>query len=106
MKEKKNPLKNVKVIVRPSPRMLKILLILVIVSSMAALLTLRMVHNGLQLQIQEMKAEAAALEYENAQLDERLEDPGSVENVINIAREELGMVDPDTVLFDPQQQGN
>ena len=102
MKEKKNPLKNAKVVVRPSPRALKVALILVIVFSMAALLTLRLVHNGIQAQIQELKGEAAALEYENSQLEQRLQEPGSIENVMAIAKEELGLVDPDTVLYDPQ----
>jgi cell division protein FtsL len=102
MEEKKNPLKNVKVVVRPSPAALKVLLILVIAFSMAALLTLRLVHNGIQEEIENLKDEAAEFEYANSELDQRLEDPDSIENVQNIAREELGMVDPNTVLIDPR----
>ncbi|MBO7251649.1 MAG: septum formation initiator family protein [Oscillospiraceae bacterium] len=102
MKQMKNPLKNIKVIVRPSPAVLKVLLILVIVFSMAALLTLRMVHNNLRAEIQALRDEAAALEYDNDRLDQRMEEPDSVENVMNIAREDLGMVDPDTVVIDTQ----
>ena len=105
MEKKKNPLKNVKVVVRPSPKALKILLILVIVFSMAALLTLRLVHNGIQEEIQNLKDEAADFEYANSELDRRLEDPGSVENIQIIAKEELGMVDPNTVLIEPQPAG-
>ena len=102
MEEKKNPLKNVKVVARPSPAALKVLLILVILFSMAALLTLRLVHNGIQEEIANLKDEAAEFEYANSELDKRLEDPQSVENIQNIAREELGMVDPDTILIDPR----
>ena len=102
MKEKKNPLKNVQVVVRPSPTALKVVLILVIVFSMAALLTLRLVHNSIQEEIQELKGEAAEYEYANSELDRRMEDPDSVENIRDIAEEELGMVNPDTILIEPQ----
>lgn len=102
MTEKKNPLKNMKLVLRPSPPVLKIMLIVVIVVSMAALGTIRLVHNAIQTEIQELKDEAAEFEYRNSELDRRLEDPGSVQNVIAIAEEELGMVDPDTILIDPQ----
>ena len=102
MKEKKNPLKNVKVVVRPSPPALKIILIVLIVLSMAALAALRVVHNGIQGQIQDLKAEAAEFEYANEQLDQRMDEPDSYDNVVDIAKEELGLVDPDTVLIDPQ----
>ena len=38
----------------------------------------------------------------NGVLDERMEDPDSVQNIMDIAKEELGLVDPDTVLIEPQ----
>lgn len=100
--EKKNPLKNVKVVTRPSPPALKIALIVLILLSMAALLTIRLVHNGIQEEIQNLKDEAADFEHANSVLDEKLKDPESVQNVMDIAKEELGMVDPDTILIEPQ----
>ena len=102
--EKRNPLKNAKVIVRHSPLALKILLIVVILLSMAALVTLRLVHNGLQAEIQDLKEQAADYEHANEILDERLEDPDSVDNVKDIAREELGLVDPHAFVIDPQEE--
>ena len=100
--EKKNPLKNVKVITRPSPPALKIALIVLIILSMAALLALRLVHNGIQEEIQNLKDEAADYEHANSVLDEKMKDPESVDNIMDIAKEELGLVDPDTILIDPQ----
>ena len=100
--EKKNPLKNVKVVTRHSPPALKIALIVLILLSMAALLTIRLVHNGIQEEIQNLKDEAADFEHANSVLDEKLKDPESVQNVTDIAKEELGMVDPDTILIEPQ----
>ena len=102
--EKRNPLKNAKVIVRHSPLALKILLIVVILLSMAALMTLRLVHNGLQTEIQDLKEQAADYEHENEILDERLKDPDSVDNVKGIAQEELGLVDPHAIVIDPQEE--
>lgn len=102
MEEKKNPLKNVKVVVRHSPPALKIALIVVMVLSMATLGTIRLVHNSIRSEIQELKDEAAEYEYKNSELDNRLKDPDSIQNVMAIAEEELGMVDPDTILIDPQ----
>ena len=102
MEKKNNPLKDIQIQVRPSPPALKIMLIVVILLSMATLGTLRLVHNGIQTEIAELKDEAAALEYENGELDRRTQNQDSVENVQSIAQEELGMVDPDTILYDVQ----
>jgi len=102
MAEKKPAKKKIKLITRSSPPALKIALSVLIVCSMAALMTLRWVHNGVQEEIQNLKDEAAVYEHANSILDERLEDPDSVQNVLNIAMEQLGLVDPDTVLMDPQ----
>jgi len=102
MEEKKNPLKNVKVVTRPSPPALKIVLIVLIVLSMTALIALRLVHNGIREATQDLKDEAAAVEYANEELDEKLADPDAVKNILAIAKEELGLVDPDTILIEPQ----
>ena len=102
MEETKNPLKNVKVVVRPSPPALKIALIVLIVLSMAALAALRLVHNNILEETQKLKDEASAVEHANQVLDERLEDPDSLQNILDIAKEQLGLVDPDAVLIEPQ----
>ena len=94
--------KKSKVVLRPAPTALKIVLILLIVFSMAALVGLRWVHNGIRNEIQDLKQEAAVLEQDNADLQEKIDDLGSVQSVKDIAREEMGLVDPDTILIDPQ----
>ncbi|MBQ3193622.1 MAG: septum formation initiator family protein [Oscillospiraceae bacterium] len=102
MAEKK-PGKTIgKVEIRPAPNLLKIVLIALILFSMAALLGLGWVHNGLQEQIGKLRREAAAVEQANEDLQEKIEDVGSVQSVKDIARDELGLVDPNTVIIDPQ----
>jgi len=102
MAEKKNPLKNAKVVVRQSPAALKIVLIVLILFSMTALAALRWVHTGILAETENLRGEASALEHANEELVEKTGELGSVKSVEDIAREELGLVDPDTVIIDPQ----
>lgn len=102
MAEKKNPLKNAKVVIRQSPAALKIVLIVLILLSMGALAALRWVHTGILAETENLRDAASALEYDNAELVEKTGELGSVKSVEDIAREELGLVDPDTVILDPQ----
>ena len=101
MAEKKNPPVRRKVVFRPAPPMLKIAACLLILFSMAALLALRWVHNGIQAETQLLTEEAAAAQAENAELTEKVGNLGSVQSVKDIAQDELGLVDPDTVVIDP-----
>lgn len=103
MDEKTKPeKKKVKVILRPSPLSLKILLIVLILLSMIALIALRWVTNSIRAETENLREEAAAVEYENEDLREKIDEVDSVKGVQNIAEEELHMVDPDTVIIDPK----
>ena len=99
---KSTPPKNVKVEVRPASNILKILLIVLIVFSIVALAALRWVHSGILSQIGELKEEASGLEYANAELEQKLDELGSVQSIQDIAEDELGLVDPDIILIDPE----
>ena len=102
MAEKNIPPKQVKVEVRPASNILKIILIVLILFSVVALVSLRWVHNGILTQIAELKDEASGLEYANEVLEQKTEELGSVQSIQDIAKEELGLVDPDTILIDPE----
>ena len=99
---KKNPLKNAKIVIRQSPATLKIILIVLILFSIVALAALRWVHLGILDETDNLRREASELEYANQRLEEKTDELGSVKSVEDIAREELGLVDPDTVIIDPQ----
>ena len=73
-----------KVIFRSGSLALKIIVAVLIVFSMAAL--------------------AAALEQQSRDLEEKIEDLGSVKSVEDIARSELGLADPNTLILDLQPQ--
>ena len=101
MEEKKNPPVKRKVVVRPAPPLLKIAACLLILFSMAALLALRWVHNGIKAETQVLTDQAAAAQAENEDLTEKIGALGSVQSVKDIAQEELDLVDPDTVVIHP-----
>ena len=48
------------------------------------------------------RAEAAQLERDNAELNQDIQQSGSIENHKKLAEEELGLVDPNTVIFTPE----
>ena len=102
MAEKSTPKKQVNVEIRPASNILKIILIILILFSIVALISLRWVHNGILSQIGELKDEASELEHANQVLEQKTEDLGSVQSIQDIANEELGLVDPDTILIDPE----
>ena len=102
MEEKKINIKNLQLILRPGTPLLKILLIVLIVFSMAALIALGIVQHNLSTQTDALRREAAALEQENQDYMDRIADLGSVSSVEDIAQEELGLVSPDTVIIKPE----
>ena len=102
MTQKNTPPKKVKVEVRPASSILKIILIVLILFSIVTLAMLRWVHNGILAETENLREEASALEHANTELEEKTEELGSVKSVQEIAQEELGLVDPNTVILDPQ----
>lgn len=93
---------KVRIRLRPAPNALKIALIALIIFSIAALAALRWVHNGIQAQTLLKQEEAAAMENANADLQEKIDRIGSVQSIQQIAQDELGLVNPDTVLIHPE----
>ena len=102
MAQKKNPLKNVRVEVRSASPVLKIVVIVLILFSITALVALRWVHRGILEETEVLASEAAKIEHENQVLEEKIEGLDSVQGVQDIAREELGLHDPDMVIIDPE----
>jgi len=102
MASKSTPPQKVKVQVRPASNILKIILIVLILFSIVALVALRWVHNGILTEIADLKKEASGLEYSNEELERKTEEIGSVQSIQDIAQEELGLVNPDTILINPE----
>ena len=98
----KEKLKLIKLRLRPSSRPAKIMLIVAILLAMVALIALRLAIHNLDNRTADLRDKAAALEQENRDLRENIGILGSVQSIIQIARDELGLVDPDTVILEPE----
>lgn len=102
MDETKKTSPKVKVVFCRSRFLTKVVVIAAIVLSTAALISLRWAQNDLESQNQKIRSEAAVLEQKNAELEQKIDQLGSVQSVQDIAEEELGLVDPNTIFFKPE----
>ncbi len=103
MEGRKFQIFGINILLQPSPRLLKMVLILLIVSSMVALGALWLVRTGILSDTEDMRQEAAHLINENLELENKIEDVDTVQGILEIAGSELDLVDPDTVVIQPVQ---
>ena len=82
-----------------SQTLTKVVVLVALVLSMAALLTLGIARRDAEKRTAELLEQARQLEQQNSQLERYIDELGTVQSVERIAAEELGLVDPDTVVF-------
>ena len=97
---KQNPFRRIRLVYHRSPRILKILVLVTILVSAAALLAMRSIMLGYQQQSQVLQSQVIALQQENAELTERIAELGTENSIRRIAKEQLGLVDPNAQFFD------
>ena len=85
-----------------SSNLTKMVVIVTIVLSLAALTALRLSMNALHSRTEDLRATAASLEEANSDLQEDIEQLGSLQSIVEIAEDELGLVQPGTVIFQPE----
>lgn len=102
MANRNNLFRRIRLVYKRSSILTKVVVLCAIVLSTATLLTLRWSLLDTQAQAEVLKSQAAQLEQENNRLEAYIADLGSVDSVERIAREELGLVDPDSVIFLPE----
>lgn len=103
MKRIKRMLKRIRVVFTRSSTLTKTVVLSAIVLSMVALLALNLTLNIVEKRTAELTDQAAQLEQENEELEANVEGLGSADSVEQIAKDELGLVDPDTVVIDPEE---
>ena len=100
----KTPLLNrIRFVYRRGSPLAKAIILSAIVLSVVAMLTLTAALNHSRAQAEQLKNQAAELEQEQNRLEQNIEDLGSLDSVEQIAKDELGLVDPDTVIINPEQ---
>lgn len=99
----RNPFRRIKLVYRRSSTLLKCAILATIVVSTAALMVLRYRLADIQQDLEAARSEAAQLEQENKELARYINELGTVQSVKDLAGKFLGLVDPDTVIFIPEQ---
>lgn len=96
-----NNLKNIQPVYRRSSNALKIFVTVIILFGIVGLFVLRVSIGTLEAQNALLENQAAQLEQENAALQENIGNLDTVQGVEQVAGDELGLVNPDTVLIQP-----
>lgn len=94
-------LKRIRLVYRPGDARTKKVLLCAIALSVTAVVALSLTVGSLQAQYEQDRQAAAALEEENSKLKDHINGLGSADSVEQIARDELGLVDPDTTVVVP-----
>ena len=92
-------LSRVRIVRERSSTLTKTVVLVAVVLSMAALLALGSAINNYRAQAQVLKDQAAQLEQENGQLQDKTDKKGTLEGLLEFAEDFLGLVDPNSVIF-------
>ena len=102
MLEFETPIGKVKVVRRRSRLLTKVVVLAAVLLSVATLLTLLLVIQSTRAQTEALKTEAVQLNRENSRLELYIQELGTIKGIIRIAQEELGLIEPDSIILDPE----
>ena len=88
--------------IKPSSRRTVLAISIALAIALTALLVLHSVATDYQAKAEQWRAQAQQLEQENQALEDKIDNLGTLEGIKDIAKEELGLVDPDTVIITPE----
>ena len=95
-------LKRIKPVCHRSSNRMKVFVIVVIILGIVGLFLIRGALADVNADNRDLANQAAQLEQENEELKDKISIQGTKEAVIQIARELLGLVTPDTVIVQPE----
>ena len=98
---KQNPFHRLRLVYGRSSLLIKVLVLVTILVSAAALLALRTKIVAYQQQSQALQTQAAQLQMENKDLNQRIAEIGTKDSIRRIAIEQLDMADAYTQFFSP-----
>lgn len=85
---------------RRTPTLNKVVVAAAIVLSSVTLVSLRLAHWEAKARLAELTQQIAAQEQSNDALRQDIDELGTTDSIREIAREELGLVDPDTIIIE------
>jgi len=103
MAEQNDLLSRVQLVIRRSTPLMRIAAAACIVLSVTTVLVLHSAALDMRERAEYLKSQAAQLEKEQQELKENIDKLGSVDSVEDIAKDELGLVDPDSVIVEPEE---
>lgn len=98
----RNPLAGVKLVYRKTSTLTKIVVATAVALSMIALLVLHGAIRATEANTEALRQEAIALEQEQTLLDQYDREKGTIKEVIRIAMERLGLIEPDSIVIQPE----
>ena len=103
MADRKSIFQRFRLVYRRSSTALKVMVLSMVLFCTVALIVLGVQIHRTRAQTDQLRQQAAILEQENESWEEKISQLGTVQSIIRIAREMLGLEDPDAVIIDPVQ---
>lgn len=100
---KRKPFQSIKLVYRRTPIYLKILILVMLIASTVALVSLHAVTARYAERSQQLQVQAAQLQQENEDLNSKIDALGTKDSIRRIATEILGLVDPNAKFFTPDK---
>lgn len=102
MAPRKGFLSSVKVVYRKSSALMKIVIAVTIALSVAALLTVHIAIDSANQRTEALRQQAQQLEQESQRLQSYAAEKDTIDEIIRIAQERLGLVPPDSIIIQPE----
>ena len=102
MKLNNTPLGTIKFKYRRSSNLTTIVVLITVVLSIAALLMLSFAITSTQENTEKLRQEAIGLEQEQSRLEKYIQELGTIQGIIRLAQEKLGLIEPDSVIIQPE----
>ena len=99
---RKNPFKRIRLVYQRSSLLTKCVVLAAVVVCTVALLSLRIALDHTRAREEELRKQAAALEQANKDLQNDIDKVDTIDGMKDVAQNELGLVDPNTVIFIPE----
>lgn len=96
------PVSRIRLVYKRSSRLTKIAVCAAVVLSTITLLVLHSATLDAKAEAEELRKQAQQAQQQKAELENKIDILGSAESVEQIAQDELGMVDPDTIIIQPE----
>lgn len=102
MKLTNTPLGTITFKRRRSSTLTKVIVPIAVVLCIAALIMLQAAIVSTQDAAEELRQEAIGLEQEQSRLELYIQELGTVRGIIRLAQEKLGLIEPDSVIIQPE----